>query len=272
MENCIPQNYLNIPTDKVEDILNRMYPVSLSEIQQISLMERVDTKFVAPFSILPLLLEEMIPHFKALENNGKRIAPYCTQYLDTPNLRFYTMHHNRKLNRQKIRIRSYPDSCLSFLEVKNKNNKGRTNKIRIPIHLSHIQSIEDLDTYREFLENNSVVDSRSLLPVLENEFKRITLINNNATERITLDFDLSFNNYQTGRQGNLPKLLILELKQDGLSHSDFRDILNSLRIKKVSISKYCMGTTLTNPRVKYNRFKYKWVLVNKLTQEQYDSI
>jgi hypothetical protein len=243
-----------------------MKPITLEEMQNIRLMDRVDSKFVSSISILPRLLEEMIPYFKVQVNHGKRIAPYCTQYLDTPDLHMFRMHQNGKLNRQKIRIRSYVDSQVSFLEVKNKNNKGRTIKIRVPVDLSHIQSVEELNSSKEFLEQNALVDSRNLQPMLANEFKRITLVNNRATERVTLDFDLRFINHQTGRQEEVSDLLVLELKQDGWQHSDFRDIMHRLRIKASSFSKYCMGTVLTNPHIKYNRFKQKWTIINKLTQ------
>ena len=108
-------------------------------------MDRLDSKFVAHASQLPALLKRMIPHFRVQEIKGVRISAYSTQYLDTPELSMYAMHHNRKLNRQKVRIRSYLDSDLSFLEVKNKSNVGRTTKLRIPTHSSHINKVEDLD-------------------------------------------------------------------------------------------------------------------------------
>jgi hypothetical protein len=250
----------------INNILEAMPSITLDEMKNIHLMDRVDSKFVAPVSLLPCLLEEMAPYFKVQINNGKRIAPYCTQYFDTPELGMFLMHQNGKLNRQKIRIRSYVDSHVSFLEVKNKNNKGRTGKIRVPVDSSHIQSIEDLNTGKPFLEVNSIFDSRALEPVLANEFNRITLVNNRATERVTLDMDISFVNYKTGDQKAVENLLVLELKQDGRQHSDFLDILNRFRIKQMSFSKYCMGTVLTNPSVKYNRFKRKWILINKITQ------
>jgi hypothetical protein len=241
-----------------------MPSITLEEMRDIHLMDRIDSKFVAPVSLLPQLLEEMLPYFKVQINNGKRIAPYCTQYLDTPDLGLFIMHQNGKLNRQKIRIRSYVDSNLSFLEIKNKNNKGRTSKIRIPVHLSHIQSITDLNDLR-FLEEHSIFESYKLEPSLANNFNRITLVNNQATERVTIDLDLSFRNYKTGDTQSLDHLMVLELKQDGWQHSYFRDILNRLRIKQLSFSKYCMGSVLTNPNIKYNRFKKKWTIINKIT-------
>ncbi|GHU66096.1 VTC domain-containing protein [Bacteroidia bacterium] len=254
-------------------ILEKMQAISLDEMESIRLMDRIDSKFVAPVSLLPILLEEMIPYFRVQIINDKRIAPYCTQYFDTPRLDMFVMHQNGKLNRQKIRIRSYIDSNLSFLEVKNKNNRGRTSKVRVPIQQSHLNSINELDDEKQFLEKNSIFDSDNLVPVLGNNFKRITLVNNRKTERITIDVDLSFTNYKTEKEKSLDKLMILELKQDGWKHSDFRDILNRMRIKKISFSKYCIGTFLTNPKIntinpeiKYNRFKRKITRINKLIQ------
>ena len=41
---------------------------------------------------------------------------------------FFLDHHNRRVNRNKIRFREYVGSNLTFLEVKTKNNKGKTIK------------------------------------------------------------------------------------------------------------------------------------------------
>jgi hypothetical protein len=254
------------PSGDLGVLLEQMHPITLAEMQNIHLMDRVDSKFVAPASLLPHLLEEMSPYFKVQINNGNRIAPYCTQYLDTPALGMFVMHQNGKLNRQKIRIRSYIDSKISFLEIKNKNNKGRTRKIRVPVNLSHIRSVEDLTVNRSFLDQHSIFDSSDLEPSLVSNFNRITLVNNRETERVTIDLNLSFMNDKTGNRIALDQLIVLELKQDGWQHSEFRDILNRLRIKPLSFSKYCMGMVLTDPQIKYNSFKRKWTLINKITQ------
>ena len=243
-----------------------MNPITLDEMKNIRLMDRVDSKYVAPVSLLPELLKEMLPYFKVQTINEARISPYCTQYLDTPDLEMYVMHQNGKLNRQKVRIRSYVDSNLSFLEIKNKNNKGRTKKIRIPVNLTHLTSVDDLDGDKQFLDENSLFCSETLSPSLSNNFKRITFVNNQATERITIDINLSFSNYKTGEAEKFDDLMILELKQDGWKHSDFRDILNRFRIKRTPFSKYCMGMVLTDPNIKYNRFKGRLTKINKLTQ------
>jgi hypothetical protein len=253
-----------IPFQGIPGILENMDTITLKEMQAVHLMDRIDSKYVAPIALLPQLLNDIAPYFKVQINNGNRIAPYATQYLDTRGLGLFIMHQNGKLNRQKIRIRSYLDSHISFLEVKNKNNKGRTSKIRIPVNLSHITSVKDLQEHESFLEKNSLFDSFLLEPVLTNNFNRITLVNNKATERVTIDYNLSFSNYQTGEKRILNQFAVLELKQDGWQYSDFRNELNKLRIKPSSFSKYCMGTVLTNQDIKYNRFKSKWLIINKL--------
>ncbi|MDR0844568.1 MAG: polyphosphate polymerase domain-containing protein [Tannerella sp.] len=248
-------------------VLERMTTITLKEMKHIRLMDRMDFKFIASASLLPQLLEEIAPFFKVQVNNERRMAPYSTQYLDTSRLDMFLMHQNGKLNRQKIRIRSYMDSGISFLEVKNKNNKGRTTKVRIPTPLSHIRTLDDMVENQSFLDENSLFDSRRLEPALANRFNRITLVNNRATERVTIDTHLSFFNYMTGQEKALEGIAVLELKQDGWRHSDFREALNRLRIKPVSFSKYCMGTVLTNQDAKYNRFKPKWTIINKLTNQ-----
>ncbi|MDR0542452.1 MAG: polyphosphate polymerase domain-containing protein [Dysgonamonadaceae bacterium] len=248
----------------INNILEQMQPITLDEMKHIRLMDRVDSKFVAPAHLLPILLEELMPDFKIQTVDNKQFAAYTTQYLDTPDLEFFLMHQNGKLNRQKIRIRSYVDSKLSFLEIKNKNNKGRTQKIRVPVGQTHIETVEELAEEQDFLQTHALFDLENLEPVLANTFNRITLVNNRATERITIDWDLTFQNLQTGIEDSPEKLMILELKQDGRVDSEFREIVNRLRIKQNSFSKYCMGTALTNSNVKQNRFKSKWNLINKL--------
>ncbi|MDL2322937.1 polyphosphate polymerase domain-containing protein [Bacteroidales bacterium OttesenSCG-928-A17] len=250
--------------ENIENILKGLTPITLEEMKDIRLMDRIDSKFVAPVALLPQLLKEMEPFFMVQTKNDTRVAPYTTQYFDTPDLEMFVMHQNGKLNRQKIRIRSYADSDLSFLEIKNKNNKGRTSKKRIEVNQPAVRSIKEFQEEMDFLTEHSIFSAGSLIPSLSNNFHRITCVNNRKTERITIDINLSFLNERTGGETSFDDLMILELKQDGWQRSDFRDILLNLRIKKNSFSKYCMGVVLTDPSVKYNRFKNRLAKINKL--------
>ena len=96
----------------------------------IRLMNRTDTKFVTNIATLRKLLKLAVWQYRAQEIEGKRQARYYTMYFDTPDMQMYTCHHSGHANRQKLRIRSYVDSGLNFLEVKTKNNHKRTRKKR----------------------------------------------------------------------------------------------------------------------------------------------
>ena len=115
----------------MESILRSYHPISLDEMSGIKLMNRTDTKFVTSASRLRELLVLAHDDYRVQEIDGKRIARYYTAYFDTPDNNMYIVHQNGHVGRQKLRIRSYVDSGLNFLEVKTKNNHGRTKKKRV---------------------------------------------------------------------------------------------------------------------------------------------
>jgi hypothetical protein len=228
-------------------ILEQMPPIHLHEMQNIRLMDRIDSKFTPQIQLLPQLLKTAALYYNVQIINKKYISSYATQYLDTPALEFFAMHANGNPNRQKIRIRSYLDSNISFLEIKNKNHKGRTRKIRIPVKTSRIQTISDLNTHLAFLNKHAILDAERLEPVLTATFDRITLVNPNLPERVTIDLNLAFFNHRTGQQKTIDNLSVLELKQDHRRASNFRTLLEQLNIQQVSFSKYYTGIAVTNP-------------------------
>lgn len=106
-----------------------------------------------------------------------------------------------------------------------------------------------------------------LLPELRTTFRRITLVNRQKTERLTIDTRLVWQNQQTKQEKTFDRLAIIELKRDGNSPSPMLGIMQQLRIHPMKISKYCVGTALTNPAVKQNRFKVKIRKIEKLLRE-----
>ena len=103
-----------------------------------------------------------------------------------------------------------------------------------------------------------------MAPSLETVFSRVTLVNPEKTERSTIDFDLGFNNVRCGTSANMGNLVIVEVKQDGSIPSKLREILLESRVKPIRISKYCIGTAMTDNGVKSSRFKQKMILINKM--------
>lgn len=250
----------------LNNLLCQFDPITLEEMESVKLMNRVDTKFVASLSQLASILELAKAEYYAQQIEGIRINRYDTLYYDTPELTMYTQHHDRRMVRQKVRIRTYVDSDgLTFLEIKNKNNKGKTKKKRITVSDQEV-ILHPTTEVTEFMDKRCWYDWPHLLPELRTAFSRITLVNKAKTERLTIDLHLLWSNLQTGQEKTFPNMVIIELKRDGNSPSPMLGIMNKLRIKPMKISKYCVGTALTNPTVKRNRFKLKIRKIEKLTK------
>lgn len=239
-----------------------MQPISLDEMKEVQLMNRVDTKYLITEKQLLQILQRICNEYYAQEVLGNRFAAYRTVYYDTPDLTMYLIHHNRHLVRDKVRVRTYLDSNLSFCEVKHKNNKGRTSKKRIQVE--PIANIVENPEAAAFLAERQPYEVGILSPKLVTLFDRITLVNFGKTERLTIDCNLRFNNFENNATASVAPLAVMELKQDGRAHSLLKDVLFDLRIKPFKMSKYCIGTCMTRPDVKLNRFKKKLRRIEKM--------
>lgn len=243
------------------DILSSFAPITLEEMSSVKLMNRTDTKFVTNLQKLEQLLEMAQADYYVQDIDGGRNLEYDTTYFDTTAFDMYTTHQHGHTNRQKIRFRTYCVSGLQFMEVKTKNNHGRTKKKRI--------EVSDMDLHDEekrlFLGKHLRYDVNTLQPALNNHFSRITLVNKGKTERLTIDSGLRFHNMQNDERLDMGPLVIIELKRDGLVYSPVLEMLRQLRIQPHGFSKYCMGSALTGHELlPVNRFKRKLIEVGKL--------
>ena len=128
---------MNTSPKTLESALEAFRPITLGEMDAISLMNRTDTKYLTTGEMLLRLLADASDRgYRALETQGTMISTYDTLYYDTAGLQMFLDHHNRRLVRQKVRTRTYADSGLTFLEIKRKNNHGRTKKKRTAIRSS----------------------------------------------------------------------------------------------------------------------------------------
>ncbi|MDP4226212.1 MAG: polyphosphate polymerase domain-containing protein [Bacteroidota bacterium] len=229
----------------LENLLSLFMPVKLEELNsEVELMNRIDMKFLFPISKLAGFLKQVQPLYYSLLIDNRRIFNYQSIYYDTSDLFMYQCHQKGMLNRFKIRRRKYLDSQIDYLEIKLKNDEGRTIKKRIR-YPGDQQNI-DLSAHH-FIASNSPFKADQLTPTLEVNFKRITLVHKSVSERVTLDFNLSFKN----KDGELevPNLVIAEIKR-GTSpvNSDFAGILQKKHIKSSEMSKYAMGIALLSEK------------------------
>ena len=245
------------------ELINKFAPISLEQMSGVKLMNRTDTKFVTTTDRLRLLLQMACNDYYIQEIDGGRNLEYDTTYFDTTAFDMYNQHQWNHTNRQKIRFRTYCVSGLQFMEVKTKNNHGRTKKKRIEVTDMNLEEQEKCDFLGKYLRYG--VDT--LQPALNNHFSRITLVNKAKTERLTIDSALHFHNIVSGMDKDMGDLVIIELKRDGLVYSPVLEMLRRLRIHPHGFSKYCMGSALTNPELRVNRFKRKLIEINKILSQ-----
>lgn len=246
----------------IDAALRYLERITLEEMCDVKLMNRIDSKYLTTLPVLLQLLRGAKDDFFVQETDtGFRNAPYSTCYFDTQDVRMYYDHQRGKKSRRKIRIREYVDSgILPFLEIKDKNNKGRTKKKRVSM-----EEGSSLYNYSDFISKHSEFSSPELLPKVENRFNRITLVNKEKSERITIDTSLEFHNFVTGGHITLPNLVIIEWKRDGQSsQSRLKPLLRSLRIQECGFSKYIIGMAMTDKDLPQNRIKKRVRFIEKL--------
>ena len=284
-------------------VWRRMPTLDLDRIAAVRLMNRVDTKYLVDERRCMELLELAADQYYVQIIDDCRACRYATLYYDTPQWDMYHLHHNRRLTRQKIRTRTYVETGVTYLEIKSKSNKGRTHKRRMALDRSLFAAAATDTAAADFLRREARYAPETLSPSLATRFVRVTLVNHAMTERLTIDFDLHFDNVRAADGGNkdmngrgdmdtigcedngirgmdngsgpataasfghtasLGRLVVIELKQDALAPSPMKQLLAQLRVKPFKLSKYCIGEALTNPLVKHNRFKAKIRAIGKM--------
>ncbi|HEY9759000.1 MAG TPA: polyphosphate polymerase domain-containing protein, partial [Oculatellaceae cyanobacterium] len=248
----------------IERLLVKFDSISLPEMQNVSLLDRMDTKYVMGMSQFYTVLEAVQEQYRVLCVNQTRLNHYQTIYFDTPNFTLYHQHHNQLRSRYKVRARKYIDSNLTFFEVKRKTNRDRTVKTRLQIPDVVMQLNGQID---EFVDTCFPFTVRDLEPKLWNQFVRITLVSKHHPERLTIDLNLEFGWGEA--YGALPGIVIAEVKQENTSQpSDFVRQMRQFGIRPTPFSKYCIGVCTLYNSVKSNYFKPQLRLVGKVMQEE----
>jgi hypothetical protein len=236
-------------------------PITLTELNSVALLDRIEVKYVLPIHLLDDVLSALCPSYAALTIGGQQLSHYRTLYFDTTDLVMYRRHHMGARNRYKVRAREYLESQVTFLEVKHKTNSRRTVKSRLPTR-TLVTSINRRAL--EFLRDKCPYNAVEFVPTLWNTYARATLASRNHRERVTLDINLAF--AWEGRKTGLPTIAVAEVKRDGSAHaSDFIALMRKMGVRRTGFSKYCVGVSLLYSGMKYNRFRAAHRLVERLS-------
>lgn len=251
---------MNLLDKNIAGILQGYEAISLQDLENKGLLKRYDTKFMISTDFIPELLQELKLFYDVLDIEGLREFTYNNQYLDTRDYCFFNQHHNGKHNRTKLRFRKYLETKRSMFEIKQRTNNRRTIKERVEIDFENFELNENAE---KLINDNLYGNCNDYVPKLKVIYKRITLLRKEGAEKITIDREIYFKN--SVKDVFLENLALIEVKQSELSN--ITPVMVFLRNKKqlptINFSKYCIGLVLTDPNVKYNRFKKRILFINK---------
>ena len=238
----------------IENFFNSYSHIGLQELEDVALMDRSEEKYIIPIAWCGDISNKLCTDYNILEIANERQFRYDNLYFDTPENICLEDHIRGRKNRFKVRIRSYSNSNISFVEVKSRNVYGRSQKRRIQ------RTSEQWDSpfttkEQEFLFN-CVPFAAELKPVLYSSYSRYTIANIAKGERITFDTNLEYKTLTGETFKPLDGLAVVELKQ---GETDRRSPLNRIFRERtdrrsplgrtIRISKYILGRLHTNKKL-----------------------
>ncbi len=255
----------------INSITNQYDSASLEELANVTALNRQDTKFIFNSRLLPEVLQRLMNDYFILEIADHRSFNYNNLYYDTNEFILYFQHHNGCRPRFKIRFREYPESGFSFFEIKTKTNKNRTKKTRLKLpdgsaeaqFFDRESNMFSEQPIIEMISRKTPLTAADLFPSVAVKFNRITLVEKNFRERITID-----NNLYTANESvkqNFDQVTISEVKQDRYNpQSVFVKTMRSMSIPETRFSKYCIGINYCYD-IKHNRFKPRIRELNRIS-------
>ena len=236
--------------------------VSTELLDNRSLLNRVDTKFVLRTSELPDLMRHLDAHdYGAVKHVGNPVFEYENLYFDTPDRSLLRDHHRGRRPRYKVRMRHHLSRHISFFELKQKRPSEITTKERIPIDFKSEQMGE---AHSAILKGRPHLKYSELQPAMRIGFQRSMLVGLNTPERISIDTGLWFSDGQA--KAHLKELVIVEVKQARFAaRSPIMKALHAQGALQLRVSKYITAAQLIWPDVRLNRYRNRLRMLRRRT-------
>lgn len=241
----------------LDGITAQLPAITLDELVEVAeLLHRTDRKYIVTEAQLSELVADLEGDVRVLVVEGRRSANYESVYFDTSQRESYKASAHRRRRRFKVRTRSYLDSQESYLEVKARDARRRTIKLRTPYTFTDRGILNTSAT--DFLSQTfadcglSVAAVAALAPTLRTDFCRSTLFIPSADCRMTVDTELRLG-HPDGDAITVPDLIILETKSDAGDRSVDRRLWR-MGVRPQSVSKFAIGSALLDPALPDNKW------------------
>ena len=224
-----------------------MEGVSLHELDRAQLHDRIESKMLLPVDGIDTALGELARDYLVLDHDGRRTQRYANHYFDDASLRNYHDHHNQNGRRIKVRYRTYVNSDLTYFELK-RLARGRTVKHR---RRSTVPAGRLAPGDAAFFYRHTERLPSQLHLSLVSSYERILLVRRDFSERVTIDFNLTFDDGRCTMA--MPQLAICEFKQQKFDRRSAA--MAAIGRRPQTFSKYCMGLASCDLSLTRNRFK-----------------
>lgn len=240
--------------------LQKFSTLNLTELNaKASFLKRIDTKFLLNWSEFAEILWDLKKDFQVLEIKWQKIFSYDNVYMDSDNYMFYNQHQLWEKSRTKIRTRYYVDSNLAFFEFKQKND-WITSKYRYEFPAEeHGFMTKGKKRFFEWVWQSTYDGQKApkITPSIKTTYKRITLVSRDASERLTIDFDIKTLDlrWDNTSEVDLKNLVIIESKTLKKGCKSCK-IMKKHNIKQAtSCSKYSLWVVYSGLAQKFDTFK-----------------
>lgn len=230
--------------------------LSLAEVVATSeLMNRVDRKYLLRPAQFLSLADALSADLSCLEIEDKRSFGYSSTYFDTPDHAVFRAHRQDRRRRFKIRTRTYTDSADTYCELKLSGRRDETVKVRCPHPTAAAHTLTA--STRSFLDDQLTAAfgrpaPRPLTAALVTTYRRTTLVTGDRRTRITCDTGLAWSS--GARELSAARDLVLLEVKSAAGRNPVTEALSRLRIRELSVSKYCSGLVALGVVTRGNRW------------------
>lgn len=240
-------------------IADRVGVIGLEELNKRSALQtRVDSKYLLDLDQLDRLIALVGGRLQILQIDGRREQTYDTVYFDSSDLGCFRDHLQRRRHGYKLRTRTYVGSGLEVFEVKMRDGRGNTVKVKTDHRGESPMVIGRAGTafYHDAIGRQyGFRPTRIFEPSLRNRYDRITLASRHGQERTTIDHTLQFIDPVLDQPvGHLREHLVLIETKSATGSGSMDRALWQLGIRPSRVSKYCIGVGLIDPRRRPNRY------------------
>lgn len=253
--------------------LDTFQALTLTELNaQASYLKRIDRKFLITKSEFSNILKDLKDDFHVLEIAGRKVFSYDNIYMDTNDYLFYNQHQNKNKSRTKIRTRLYKDSDMAFFEFKQKMN-GITQKFRYQFPSEeHGKMTKGKTRFFEWVWQsmyNGDPSTPHIFPAIQTTYKRITLVEKQWWERLTIDFSIKTLDLRDEKASHikLNNLVIIESKSLWNDCISMKIMKKHGILKASSCSKYSLWVVYAGLAKKHDTFNETINAIKKIKKE-----